>query len=92
LVGGDLVVSVRTERPDDNAAKLVKKVLNGLGNGGGHGHRAGGKIPDLADATINDELTNNLRVRWLTACGIADTSGTPLISLTEVMGLPSPRP
>jgi nanoRNase/pAp phosphatase (c-di-AMP/oligoRNAs hydrolase) len=86
LVGGDLVVSVRTERPEDNAAKLVQKVLVGLGSGGGHRHRAGGKIPDVAGATITDALNANLRRRWLSACGIANTSGTPFITGTEIRG------
>lgn len=84
LVDGDLVVSVRTERSDDNAAKLVQKVLDGMGSGGGHSHRAGGKVPDVG--TINDDLQDELRRRWLAACGVNIADGQPLISRAQLLG------
>jgi nanoRNase/pAp phosphatase (c-di-AMP/oligoRNAs hydrolase) len=48
IVHDDIVLSVRTSRQSEEiAAELVRKTLAGLGHGGGHRHRAGGKIPGL---------------------------------------------
>jgi nanoRNase/pAp phosphatase (c-di-AMP/oligoRNAs hydrolase) len=86
VVEGDLVVSVRTERWDDSAARLVQAVLKGLGSGGGHTHRAGGKVPGVNGGPNGDQVKNELRRRWLAACGVAESSGTPLVSRTEILG------
>ena len=85
LVNGDLVVSVRTERSDDIAARLVQIVLDGLGNGGGHVHRAGGKVPGVGSASIHDEVKREIRRRWLATCGVTESPGEPLISRTEIL-------
>ena len=79
MAGKDLIVSARTSGETDNAAKLLQKTLDGLGFCGGHVHRAGGKIPGMAVRTkIAEELENDLRSRWLTACGIDRQRGTRL--------------
>jgi nanoRNase/pAp phosphatase (c-di-AMP/oligoRNAs hydrolase) len=85
VVEGDLVVSVRTERSRDSASRLVQTLLKGLGSGGGHAHRAGGKIAGLNGVPIRGTLKDELRQRWLEACGIAEASGTPLVSRTEIL-------
>ena len=65
IVGEDLFVSVRTDRDAGNASELVCQTLDGLGLGGGHEHRAGGKIR-LGQCPLNGEpLTDELRNRWL---------------------------
>jgi nanoRNase/pAp phosphatase (c-di-AMP/oligoRNAs hydrolase) len=84
LVKGDLVVSVRTERSGGVAASLVQTVLDGLGSGGGHGHRAGGKVPCVGSGAIRDGVKHEIRRRWLAACGVAESSGKPLITATDV--------
>jgi nanoRNase/pAp phosphatase (c-di-AMP/oligoRNAs hydrolase) len=86
LVGDDMVVSVRTERSDDNAARLAQTVLKGLGSGGGHAHRAGGKIWGVASDLTGREIRRQLRQRWLAACGVARTEGVPLVPRKEVPG------
>jgi nanoRNase/pAp phosphatase (c-di-AMP/oligoRNAs hydrolase) len=47
VVGDDLLLSIRTDREDEDAALLARHTLAGIGRGGGHRHRAGGKIPDV---------------------------------------------
>ena len=41
-------VSVRSEREDWNASRVVQKALDGIGFGGGHADMAGGMIRELA--------------------------------------------
>jgi nanoRNase/pAp phosphatase (c-di-AMP/oligoRNAs hydrolase) len=86
LVAGDLVVSVRTETGGRNAARLLRKTLEGIGWGGGHRHRAGGKVPDAGRARrIKPALGDDLRRRWLDACGIKGHRGARLVSKRELI-------
>ena len=85
-IGNDLLVSVRTDRDAGDAAKLLQTTLEGLGGGGGHGHRAGGKIRGVAHGTkISEDLQADLRTRWLTACNVAHGRGTRLIARHEIV-------
>ena len=56
VVADELFISVRTGREAGNAAELVHETLEGLGLGGGHEHRAGGKIR-LAQCALNRRPT-----------------------------------
>jgi nanoRNase/pAp phosphatase (c-di-AMP/oligoRNAs hydrolase) len=85
VVNGDLLVSVRTEREGDNAARLVQKLLEGLGSGGGHDHRAGGKVPNVGGTRVDKKLKNELRRRWLDACGIDESTKVPLIRRRDLL-------
>ncbi len=86
VVQGDLVLSVRTGQGGEDATKLLQRTLEGLGKGGGHLHRAGGKIPgrglgrDLAEV-----LRTELPERWLTACGVRGMQGEYLIARREIV-------
>lgn len=85
IVGDELFISVRTGRHGGNAAALVRKTLDGLGLSGGHEHRAGGKIR-LAHCPISGEqLLDELRNRWLTACGSDRQRGTRLVARREIV-------
>jgi nanoRNase/pAp phosphatase (c-di-AMP/oligoRNAs hydrolase) len=86
LVTDDLVMSVRTVRGGRNAAVLVQATLSGLrGTGGGHGHRAGGKIPAASLAGTKERvLENELRRRWLDACKVDQRRGKRLVSAREL--------
>lgn len=86
VVGRDLVCSVRTKSDDDNAAKLVQKTLDGLGFGGGHGHRAGGKAASIPQGRITETLEDNLRDRWLKACKSKRKRGTRLVAKSAIEG------
>jgi len=86
VIGDDLLISVRTERAGENAARLLQKTLNGLGGGGGHAHRAGGKISDVGqDDERSRELHETLRARWLTACHVEQLPGTRLVARNEIV-------
>lgn len=79
-IAGDFFCSVRTEEDTDSAADLVKATLRELGNGGGHSHRAGGKVSDLPKRKITDSLAADLKNRWIAACGVQGKTETRLIS------------
>ncbi len=85
VVGHDVVVSVRTSADGGDAARLVRAVLSGLGNGGGHEHRAGGKLALAAQGKrISDELQTELRGRWLAVCHVRQQRGTRLVARREI--------
>ena len=85
-VAGHLLCSVRTEEASDSAARLVKNTLKGLGNGGGHNHRAGGKISNIPKQRITVKLEDELRERWLQACEVRRRRGSRLIRRKEIVG------
>jgi len=83
-VGEDVVVSARAGQED--GAALVRATLEGLGYGGGHRHRAGGKIGNaLKDGAIPQRLAEQLRKRWLRACGLSGQPGQRLVSKREIV-------
>jgi nanoRNase/pAp phosphatase (c-di-AMP/oligoRNAs hydrolase) len=85
MIGGNLLLSVRTARNCGNAAELVRKTLKGIGQGGGHRHRAGGKIVLKDGQHTTDEVYDELRNRWLTACGTDRRRGTRLVAKREIV-------
>ena len=84
-VGNDLFLSVRTAHGEGNAADLVRKTISGLGQGGGHEHRAGGKIVVHDCPFSGDELQDELRNRWLAACCVERLRGTRLVPKREIV-------
>ncbi len=78
-IGGDLFCSVRTQSDTDNAARLVQATLNGLGNGGGHAHRAGGKVTNIADNGPKESVESKLKERWLQVCEVQHNVGRKLV-------------
>jgi nanoRNase/pAp phosphatase (c-di-AMP/oligoRNAs hydrolase) len=83
----DLLISARTDRDyQKNAALLLQAALEGLGGGGGHQHRAGGKIAGACrNGRIPDGLEDELRDRWLAACGVDRQRGTRLVARREIV-------
>jgi hypothetical protein len=84
VVGGDLLLSVRAEYENEDAGVLAHKTLAGIGRGGGHRRRAGGKIPNIGPR-ITEDLEDELRTRWLATCGIDRQRGTRLVALREIV-------
>ena len=72
-------------REAGNAAELTRTTVSGLGQGGGHRQRAGGKIILANCDCATDELCDELRNRWLTACGIDRQRGTRLVPKREIV-------
>ncbi len=83
---GDVVISVRTARDAGNATELLKQTLEGIGHGGGHDHRAGGKIPGVClGERMPCEIAEELKARWLSACRVNRQRGTRLIRKQEIV-------
>ncbi|NLX96648.1 MAG: hypothetical protein GXY83_10770 [Rhodopirellula sp.] len=86
VVEGHLVISVRTDYEAENATDLVRSTLLGIGEGGGHSHRAGGKIPSIAgNPAIPADIEGELRRRWLAACRLPLEGGRFLIARQEIV-------
>ena len=86
VVAGDLLVSARTERHGENAARLLQTTLDGLGGCGGHAHRAGGSILAIGQKTrITENLHDDLRSRWLAACGVNRRRGERLVAKRDIV-------
>lgn len=86
VVEGDLVLSVRTEPGWGDATRLVQTTLADLGQGGGHRYRAGGRITGIDQAPrIAQALRDELRQRWLAACGVSLLDGRYLIARHEIV-------
>lgn len=86
VVKGDVLLSVRTTADDGDASVLLQKTMEGLGYGGGHRHRAGGKI-DLSRKTdqFSEDLQSLLRARWLAACNVDQQRGSRLVPRSEIL-------
>lgn len=86
VVRGDVVISIRTSDDAEDATQLVAATLDGIGQGGGHPHRAGGKISGAAAGSrIMNNLQSELRSRWLAACGQSQDGGTYLIARRDIV-------
>lgn len=86
IVQEDLVLSVRTSQGGEDATKLLCQTLDGIGKGGGHLHRAGGKIPGRGlGRDVGEVLRTELPDRWRAACGISGQRGTYLIARREIV-------
>ncbi len=85
-IDDDLYVSVRTRRDDERAVELLQRTLDGIGGGGGHSHRAGGKVVGITcGGRISDGLEHQLQDRWLAACGEQTRRPKRLVGLREIV-------
>lgn len=85
-LGGDVLFSVRTTETGGDATELMRKAIDGLGYGGGHRRRAGGKLITAPRTDrISEDLQTELRTRWLRACGIDSQRGTRLVTRREIL-------
>ena len=86
LIDGNLLVSVRTDKQGGNATQLLQATLEGCGYGGGHRHRAGGKILDVCQGDrIPADVAEEVKVRWLSACGVSKQRGTRLVAKRDIV-------
>lgn len=85
VIKGELFMSVRTTATGGDAAELVRVTLDGIGHGGGHRHRSGGKIAKPIPTQIAADVRAAIRDRWLAACGIQSHRGSRLVSRREIL-------
>ena len=86
VVGKDLFVSVRTDSDTDGAVELVQATLEGIGSGGGHVHRAGGKVSGVGGGSpIKGDWQQELRRRWLAVCNVEGKQGRRLVAKREII-------
>ncbi|MBN2562270.1 MAG: DHH family phosphoesterase [Phycisphaerae bacterium] len=87
IVGRDLVFSSRTGRDAGDAVRLLGRTLEGIGHWGGHPHRAGGKIAGDGGREITEDLLDQLKTRWLAACGVENGRCSRLITRRELRAI-----
>lgn len=86
VIGKDILFSARTRDNGGDASELVQKTLAGLGHGGGHRHRAGGKAPASAKTgKISEDLQVEIRNRWLKVCGLDAQRGLRLVPRKDIL-------
>ncbi len=69
----EMYLSIRSVSDDLNAGEMMKRVLEGIGTGGGHSNMAGGKIADLPVADSLPRLQAFMEERFLKELGLADS-------------------
>lgn len=76
-----LYASFRTSDPDANAGEVMRKVISGIGSGGGHPSMAGGQVP-LAGFLPDERAAAKLSFLGdvLRAAGADDEPGSPLVA------------
>ena len=84
-IGDDFLLSARSKGEEHTALPLLNHVLCGLGHFGGHLHRAGGKISVPTSGMDSDQLEQEIRTRWLDACGSTIRRGQRLVRRKEIM-------
>jgi len=86
MVDEDVLISVRTSDDAGSATELIQAAIKGLGHGGGHQHRAGGKIPGVClGDRVPCDVVEELRARWLAVCQVDRQRGTRLIRKQEIV-------
>ncbi|OWK34867.1 DHH family phosphoesterase [Fimbriiglobus ruber] len=84
--GDQLILSLRSSKPNAKSGEILRKVVGDLGKAGGHDRRAGGCIPlaSTAPAAIED-LQRELRRRFLKVLKIDDARGRRLVALKDML-------
>jgi nanoRNase/pAp phosphatase (c-di-AMP/oligoRNAs hydrolase) len=81
-----LLLSLRTVRPRAQAGLLLQRVVDGLGQAGGHHRRAGGAIPLTSRAaSAVDQVRSQVRRRLLEVLGIEEHRGQRLVSRRDLL-------
>jgi len=68
---GRLILSLRTNREGGGAGAMIQRVVRGLGQAGGHGMMAGGKVAQLPeDRAARQQIVASIRERFLGELGL----------------------
>jgi nanoRNase/pAp phosphatase (c-di-AMP/oligoRNAs hydrolase) len=84
-VADTFLLSARSKSEEHSALTLLDHVLRGLGHFGGHLHRAGGKVSLPVRGMDSEGLEQEVRKRWLHACGTTLRRGQRLVGRKEIM-------
>lgn len=88
VVDDTLILSARTEPPHGDAVGLISQTVGDLGHSGGHANRAGGRIvADNAGGRITQQTLEEVKGRWLRACGVDEVRAVRLVTKREVLDL-----
>jgi nanoRNase/pAp phosphatase (c-di-AMP/oligoRNAs hydrolase) len=69
--GGDFILSLRTSHRGGGAGQMIQRIVRGLGQAGGHGMMAGGRIRQVPeDRKSRLHMANIMRERFLTELGL----------------------
>jgi nanoRNase/pAp phosphatase (c-di-AMP/oligoRNAs hydrolase) len=76
---GRLILSLRTSNHRVSAGEVMRRLVNRIGDGGGHRSKAGGQIPleTTADSCV-DRVQKVIKRRMLRCLHVADTRGVRL--------------
>lgn len=75
--GDRMYLSIRANDADAKAGEVMQELLAGIGQGGGHGMRAGGNIV-LDEPKATDALEGEIRRRFLALYSVSDETLRPL--------------
>jgi len=79
-----LLISLRTQDKEFQAGDVIRKIVHGVGTGGGHARMAGGQIPLQAEKDLTSErnrLERLIRDRLLKTLGIKNKRGQTLVHM-----------
>ncbi len=68
-------LSVRSEKPELHAGKIVDEALAGIGSGGGHASMAGGFIPFTGSDREEAVLLDEVKERFMSVLGVKRENG-----------------
>ncbi len=85
-----LKMSARVSAIGAHCGEVLRQVVNGLGNAGGHDKRAGGAVvlEDLSPETV-DRMLNLVRTRLLHELGVDEHNGQPLVDQAQTDSNPA---
>ncbi|MBK9121214.1 MAG: DHH family phosphoesterase [Phycisphaerales bacterium] len=88
VIENNLLVSARTTADGGDAVALLGRTLKGVGHWGGHRNRAGGKVIGRDQSgKLTQALLDDLKLKWLRACGVEDVRGTRLVARKDILSL-----
>jgi hypothetical protein len=84
IFGNRLILSLRTSDKEHAAGEIMRRLIKGIGEGGGHHTKAGGFIPlENGSPTEIERHRTTLRRRLLRALGIRMSRGQRLVPAKE---------
>ncbi len=79
ILNGRIVISLRSSLMRHSAGEIMRRLVNKIGDGGGHKTKAGGQIPLESDSAANiDRILKTLKRRLLRILHIKSTRGSRL--------------